>query len=446
MNTKRILWGSATSSFQIEGGSTADGKGPSIWDTFCRTPGKISDQSNGDFACDHYHRFREDIALMKDLGLETYRFSIAWPRIVPLGSGAINSKGFDFYEQLVDELLAQGIEPYPTLYHWDLPQALQDIGGWTHPDISLRFAEYTSAVVARLADRVKKWTTLNEPHVFTWLGHGIGIHAPGITDKRQFSLSIRNALLAHGRGAQAIRAIDPSLQVGIANCWPVIQPLEPQFEAAAHKLDQITNRIFIDPIIHGTVPEFAREFLASVDVHISPEDLRIMHQPLDFVGINYYMRMLASETGNPAKPFNLAHPRYDGAQITDVGWEVYPDGLETVLKIFREEYGNLPLYITENGAAYNDIPGADGAIHDARRVDYYRRHIEAVLKAQRAGSDICGYFAWSLMDNFEWSHGYAQRFGLVYVDYENNCQRIPKDSALWYKNWIRDSHSMPSPQ
>lgn len=434
----RILWGSATSSFQIEGAATQDGKGPSIWDTFCRIPGKISDKSNGDIACDHYNVMESDVKLMHELGLDTYRFSIAWPRILPQGTGSVNLKGLDFYDRLVDSLLARGIEPFPTLYHWDLPQALQDKGGWTSPDMPDWFVQYAEPVVRRLQDRVRNWTTLNEPHVFCFLGYGLEFHAPGHANRTEYFQSVRNALLAHGRTAQLIRSINPHLQVGIANCWPLVEALDEQQHDAAYKLDQMTNRIYFDPIIHGTVPPWVRESMAAKGVDISDSDLQQIHQPLDFVGINYYMRMLASATGNSAKPYMMQHPHYEGIKVTDIGWEVYPQGLEKVLQHIREDYGNLPVYITENGCSYGDAPGPDGHVHDARRVEYYREHIAAMHRAVAAGSDVRGYFVWSLMDNFEWAHGYSQRFGIVYVDYENDRKRIVKDSGQWYQHMIRE--------
>lgn len=433
----RILWGSATSSFQIEGGATQDGKGPSIWDTFCRIPGKIGDQSNGDIACDHYNRIESDVNLMQELGLDTYRFSISWPRIFPEGTGTLNRKGLAFYDRLVDALLAKGIEPYPTLYHWDLPQALQDKGGWTNPNISDWFADYIEPVVSQLADRVHNWTTLNEPHVFCFLGYGLPVHAPGAADRTQYMQAIRNALLAHGKAAQRIRGIHKQLRVGIANCWPLPQPLDPSHAEAANRLDQLTNRIYFDPIIHGTVPPWVAQCMAEKGVTITDEDLKQIHQPLDFLGINYYMRMLASSTGDPAKPYTMQHPRYDGAEITDCGWEVYPEGLEIILKTIRDDYGNIPVFITENGCAYNDGIMADGLIHDKRRQRYYESHIKAMHRAIDDGCDVRGYFAWSLMDNFEWAHGYSQRFGIVYVDYKDDCKRIIKDSGYWYQYMIR---------
>lgn len=439
---KSFLWGAATSSFQIEGATHADGRGSSIWDDFCRTPGKVSDGSNGDIACDHYHRYPEDIALMKSLGLQAYRFSIAWPRILPQGTGKVNPAGLDFYERLVDGLLAAGIEAFPTLYHWDLPSALQDKGGWTHPDSPQWFTEYTQAVVKRLGDRAQNWTTLNEPHVFTWLGYGLGFHAPGHTDRTAYCQTVRNALLAHGRASQVLRAHNSALRVGIANSLLRIEPAAPGEEAAADAMDQITNRIWMDPIIHGEVPAWARGFLQNSGTEISSSDLSIIHQKPDFVGVNYYNRLLASSTGIPERPYTLQHPDYPGVVKTDIGWEVYPQGLQYTLEMLRDRYGNIPAYITENGACYNDEPSSDGQIHDTRRTDYYRQHLDAMEKSIVAGCDVRGYFAWSLMDNFEWAHGYSKRFGLVHVDYARDNLRTPKDSALWYQNKIAEFKSL----
>ena len=434
----RILWGAATSSFQIEGAATQDSKGPSIWDTFCRQPGKISDQSNGDVACDHYNRMESDVLMMKDMGLDAYRFSLAWSRIFPLGTGSVNTKGLDFYDRLTDALLRNGIEPFPTLYHWDLPQALEDLGGWTNPQIAHWFADYADVVVRRLGDRIQNWTTFNEPHVFA-NGYGGEHHAPGHGNRKEFAQSVRCILLAHGRASQAIRAVNADLHVGIVNCWPLPQPLDATQQEAALKMDQISNRIWFDPIIHGTVPDFAREVLAKQGVVITPEDLGIIQQKLDFVGINYYMRLFASATNDPQRPYTMQHPRYEGAQITDIGWEVYPDGLRQVLATVRDDYGNLPVYVTENGASYSTGISEDGHIHDDLRIEYYRKHLEAMQAAVQEGCNVRGYFAWSLMDNFEWSHGYQQRFGIVHVDYANDCKRTLKDSALWYMDYIAKS-------
>lgn len=431
----KFQWGAATSSFQIEGAAFADGKGPSIWDDFCRTPGKISDHSNGDTACDHYYRYPADIALMQNLGLQAYRFSIAWPRIMPQGTGTIAPGGLDFYDRLVDALLAAGIEPYPTLYHWDLPNALQAKGGWTNPDMPLWFAEYTRVVAERLTDRCKRWTTLNEPHVFTWLGYGLGFHAPGHTSRAEYSASVRNALLAQGLSSQALRSLSPSLQVGMANSLLRIEPATSSDHQAADYMDQITNRIWMDPLIHGTIPDWARNYLENYGTTISDSDLRTMHSRPDFIGVNYYNRLLASATGNPERPYTLGHPDYAGVVKTDIGWEVYPQGLRYTLEMLRDRYGNIPAYITENGACYNDGPDSSGRIRDDKRIDYLRGHLETLQACIAEGCDVRGYFAWSLMDNFEWAHGYSKRFGMVYVDYAT-LQRTPKDSALWYRDWI----------
>jgi beta-glucosidase len=330
----------------------------------------------------------------------------------------------------------KALSPSPTLYHWDLPLELHHRGGWTNPDMPHWFGEYTAAVMGRLGDRVKNWTTLNEPHVFTLLGYQIGNHAPGHTSRVEYLKAIRNALLAHGTAAQIIHQAGPEFRVGIANAHLCLEPLTPADGLAANILDQFTNRIFLDPIIHGTVPMAVAEEMEKFGVRISSQDLQTIHQPLEFAGVNYYMRMLASITGNPQRPYLLQHPNYPGASITEVGWEVYPKGLEKVLDVYRNDYNNIPTYITENGAAYSDGPNAEGIIEDTRRIEYYRSHFEALQTARQKGCDVRGYFAWSLMDNFEWAHGYSQRFGLIFVDYANNCKRIFKNSALWYRDWI----------
>ena len=438
--SKEFLWGAATSSFQIEGAAHVHGKGTSIWDDFCKIPGKISDNSHGEIACDHYHRMAEDVNLMKQLSLQAYRFSLAWPRIIPQGKGAIETAGLDFYERLIDHLLENEIQPFPTLYHWDLPSALQKEGGWTHPDMPLWFAEYTQAVIHRLGDRVIHWTTLNEPHVFTWLGHGLGVHAPGHRNIPEYAATIRNALLAHGHATQVLRAHSPEIQVGLANSLLRIEPTTEADAFAADCMDQITNRIWMDPVIHGTLPEWADQYLKQHGTTITAQDLEVIHSDPDFIGVNYYNRVLASSTQSPEQPFQMNHPDYPGVVKTDIGWEVYPKGLEFTLTMLRDRYHNIPAYITENGACYNDVPGADGQIHDSKRVDFYQQHMKALEKCVANGCDVRGYFAWSLMDNFEWSHGYSKRFGLVFVDYPQGNKRILKDSALWYQQWIQACH------
>ncbi len=437
MTHKNIFqWGVATSSFQIEGGAQQDGRGESIWDTFCKQQGKIFDKSNGDVACDHYNRLEQDLDLLKDLGVNAYRFSIAWPRIYPQGFGTLEPRGLDFYKRLMEGLLQRDITPFPTLYHWDLPQALQDVGGWTHDDTPLHFASYAETVIKALGSYTPHWTTLNEPHVFCYLGYELGVHAPGHTSRKEHMQAIRNALRAHGLGAQAIRTHKSNALVGIANCYPLPEPLADNSIEAADWADQMTNRIYFDPFLKGTVPPFVAQEMEKVGIKISSHDLSQIQGKLDFVGINYYNRMLARPGGFPEKPYVLEHPRYPGVQITDIGWEVYPQGLEEVLRRMRDDYGNLPVYITENGASYHDGVSADGMVHDQRRVEFYQKHLGAVANAQQNGCNVAGYFAWSMMDNFEWSHGYSQRFGIVHVDYATQ-KRTLKDSALWYRDYIR---------
>jgi beta-glucosidase len=443
-----FLWGVATSSYQIEGAVDEDGRGPSTWDTFCATPGNVLNGDTGTVAADHYHRYPEDVALMRELGLGAYRFSIAWPRIVPAGSGAVNQAGLDFYDRLVDELCAAGIAPAATLYHWDTPQPLEDTGGWLNRDIVHRFAEYASVVGERLGDRVRMWMPLNEPMVVTLFAYGIGGHAPG---KRLLFDALpvaHHQLLAHGLAAQALRAAGAS-NIGIANhhfpVWPASESDADRGAAGAY--DALINGLFADPVLLGRYPN---EDLAAAMPGPVAEDLTVMSTALDWYGINYYnpTRVGAPTSAEPSTvdgvelppglPFDF--PPITGVPYTGFHWPVVPSGLRELLGIFKERYGNAlpPVYITENGCAYDDGPDERGRVADTRRIEYLDGHLSALRDAIDDGVDVRGYFVWTLMDNFEWSVGFSQRFGLVHVDFETQ-RRTPKDSYFWYRELIKAS-------
>jgi beta-glucosidase len=432
-----FLWGAATSAYQIEGGWNEDGKGESTWDRFAHTPGKIDDASNGDVACDHYHCWRDDIALMKSLGLKAYRFSISWPRILPKGVGAVNPAGLDFYSRLVDGLLEAGLTPFATLYHWDLPYALYEAGGWPERNTAEAFVRYADVVSRALGDRVKHWATHNEPWCISFLSYQIGEHAPG--HKEDWPGAIRTAhhvLLSHGWAAPLIRRNSPGAQVGIVLNLTPAYPASPS-EAdvkAARDYDGYFNRWFLDPVFGKGYPQdmmasyTARGYLPDSLSLIQSGDLDAIAAPLDFLGVNYYNRTLLRDE---AAAVNLPPTDHLRDEITEMGWEVYPDGLHNILTRVHREYGPRQIYITENGASYSDGPDANGKVADARRISYYHRHLAAMDRAIQEGAPVAGYFAWSLMDNFEWAKGYTQRFGLVWVDYASQ-RRVVKDSGQWY--------------
>jgi beta-glucosidase len=428
-------FGASTASYQIEGAAAEDGKGPSIWDTFSHQPGTIVDGSNGDVACDHYHRLDEDLDLMARLGLGGYRFSISWPRVQPQGSGQANSKGLDFYERLVDGLLARGIQPMATLYHWDLPQALEDEGGWLNRDTVDRFAEYAGLVAERLADRVEHWIPVNEPNVVTMLGYGIGTHAPGRSLLFDGLPAAHNLLLGHGRAAIALRAAGAG-SVGCANTHAPMWPAsDDEADVGASKLfDALWNGMFAEPMLFGRYPH---DLLPLLDPVIQAGDMATIRQPLDFYGVNYYnpIRIAAAEEDSPV-PFEQLN--IVGYPTTDFGRPVVPDSLREWLITLRARYRAAlpPIIITESGCSYATGPDEDGVVDDQDRIDYLDAHLRAVAVAVRAGVDVRGYYTWSLMDNFEWAEGYTQRFGLVYVDYETQA-RIPKRSFDWYAETIR---------
>lgn len=423
----QFVFGVATSSFQIEGATREDGRGPSIWDTFCREPGRILDGTNGDVACDHYHRWREDLDLIKNLGADAYRFSIAWPRIQPEGRGAVNAAGLDFYERLVDGMLERGLKPYATLYHWDLPQTLQDMGGWANRDTAHRFAEYARLVAERLGDRVTSYATLNEPWCSSILSYQIGEHAPGLRNRKLALAAAHHLLLGHGEALSAMRDAVRGAELGIVlNLQPTYPASEkPEDVAAARFADGTFNRWFLDPLLKGEYPADIWEAYGADVPEVQPGDLACIARPLDFLGVNYYSRGVNSANGSVRPP---------DSTYTHMGWEVYPQGLTDLLVRLKEDYAVPPLLVTENGAAYPDELAGD-RVHDPERVRYFESHLEAVAQAVRRGVDMRGYFAWSLLDNFEWAWGYSRRFGLVYVDYTSQ-RRVLKDSALWYQGLL----------
>lgn len=434
-----FLWGSATASYQIEGAARADGRGESIWDRFSRTPGKVYNGDTGDVACDHYHRYAADVDLMADLGLQSYRFSIAWPRIIPSGEGPVNQRGLDFYRRLVEKLRSRGIEPAATLYHWDLPMALQYKGGWANRETAYRFAEYAEAVFRALADQVPTWITLNEPWCSSFLSHGLGVHAPGYQDWPMAVRTSHHLLLAHGLAVDAFRTISaPESQIGITLNMTQVYPAteSPEDLAAARISDGFQNRWFAEPVFRGAYPADMLEFFGRWEPleYILPGDMAIISRPLDFLGLNYYARSLVK--ADPAsQPLGFSGLPAEGP-LTDMGWEITPYALYDLLLRIRRDWTELPIYITENGAAFADRVGADGQVEDHDRIAFLREHFIATGQAIRDGVNVKGFYVWSLMDNFEWALGYSKRFGLVYVDYETQ-RRIPKRSALWYRDVIR---------
>ncbi|MFC4059588.1 GH1 family beta-glucosidase [Planomonospora corallina] len=447
-----FVWGAATASYQIEGAAAADGRGPSIWDTFSHTPGKVAGGDTGDAACDHYHRYPGDVRLMAELGLHAYRFSVAWPRIQATGSGPANPAGLAFYDRLVDELLAAGITPYATLYHWDLPQALQDAGGWAERGTAFRFAEYAELVHARLGDRVRNWATLNEPWVSAFLGYASGVHAPGVQDPAASFRAAHHLLLGHGLAARALRAAGAEEITLVINSSPVVTPAQvhdpgaPVTEAdaeAVRRVDALLTRQFLDPALRGHYPAEVLEIVErhGGTAHILDGDLETIHQPIDLVGINYYNPCVV-EAG-PGEPANPAWPgtedvRFGPAEapVTAMGWPIVPTGLSRLLLRLAADYPEIGLIVTENGAAFDDAVGDDGRVRDADRIAYLDGHLRAVHAALEGGADLRGYIVWSLLDNFEWAEGYRRRFGIVHVDFETQ-RRTPKDSALWYRDVIQ---------
>jgi beta-glucosidase len=457
-----FLWGAATAAYQIEGAAFDGGRTASIWDTFSRVPGKVVNGDTGDIAADHYHRFRDDVALMAALGLGAYRFSMSWSRIRPGGSGSPNAAGLDFYSRLVDELLAKGVQPVVTLYHWDLPQELEDAGGWGARATSERFAEYAAIAAERLGDRVELWTTLNEPFCSAFLGYASGVHAPGATDNASALTAAHHLNLAHGRAVSALRAVVPGTsEVAVTLNLAHVRPASdsPEDRAAADHVDQIANRIFLDPILRGHYPErlIADTRHLTDWSFVRDGDLVEISAPIDLLGVNYYAPALVaaptdelratagrrwvndpsqSDAGpSPWPGTDLAYSVPQPGPYTDMGWPIAPHTLTELLVDVRREYPDVPLVITENGCACADVRSADGEVHDPDRISYLAQHLTAVHRAIEAGVDVRGYYVWSLLDNFEWAWGYSKRFGIIYVDYRT-LERVPKDSAHWFSGVI----------
>lgn len=434
-----FVWGVATSSFQIEGAARADGKGPSIWDSFCRVPGVIVDHSNGDMACDHYHRWSDDLDLIASLGVDAYRFSVSWPRVRPGGTGAWNTKGMDFYERLVDGLLLRGIQPYLTLNHWDLPDELQAGGGWANRDTVQRFVDYAIGISARLGDRVSAITTHNEPWVMATLGHETGEFAPGIRNRSTAMQVAHHLLVSHGLALQGVRAQGCKARLGIVLNLSPVQPATASAAdlARAHLEDGRLLRWYMDPLFKRSYPADVLEFLGPDAPQAQPGDMATIATPMDFLGLNYYSRQVVSAQG----PWDV---HSGGHALTDMGWEVYPQGLTELLLRVHRDYPVPPLYVTENGGAFQDHP-VHGRVPDPERIDYITRHIAAVADAMGQGVPMAGYMVWSLLDNFEWASGYAKRFGIVHVDYDTQ-RRTLKDSALWYRGFLASQKATRTPR
>ncbi|MFD8811954.1 GH1 family beta-glucosidase [Streptomyces sp. NPDC059627] len=456
--------GAAPSANHLAGAGGVHGRTPSIWDTFSHTPGKTAGGETGDIAVDHYHRYRDDVALMADLGLNGYRFSVSWSRVQPTGRGPAVQVGLDFYRRLVDELLAKGIKPAVTLYHWDLPQELEDAGGWPERDTAYRFAEYAQIVGEALGDRVEQWITLNEPWCSAFLGYGSGVHAPGRTDPAATLRAAHHLNLAHGLATSALRSVMPARnQVAISLNSSVVRPLsqDPADLVAVQKIDDLANGVFHGPILHGSYPRSLFAATASVTdwSYVRDGDLAAIHQPLDALGLNYYTPALVSAASGTAAGARAdghgasAHSPWPGAddvafhqtpgERTEMGWTIDPTGLHDLIMRYTAEAPGLPLYITENGAAYDDKPDPDGNVHDPERIAYLHGHLSAVRRAITDGADVRGYYLWSLMDNFEWAYGYGKRFGAVYVDYAT-LARTPKASARWYAEAARTGTLPPA--
>ncbi|HUS63992.1 MAG TPA: GH1 family beta-glucosidase [Kofleriaceae bacterium] len=437
-----FLWGAATSAYQIEGATREDGRGESIWDRFCRQPGAVANGENGDRACDHYHLWQTDVDLMASLGLKAYRFSIAWPRIQPSGRGAAHKAGVAFYDRLVDRLLERGIQPCATLYHWDLPQALQDAGGWAARDTAGWFTDYADIVFRALGDRVPMFITHNEPWCAAFLGHLRGVPAPGTKDLATSLAAAHHILLSHGRAIEAVRTSAPAAKIGITLSLFPTYPLRGDHEgdhAAAALSDAYTNRWFLDPVLRGVYPgdglAHMHKRAGRLDF-IDPSDLYMISLKPDFLGVNYYHRRVIEDDPDGGDLGWRVHDRSPGVPTTDLGWEIVPQCMTDLLVRLHEDY-DVDLYITENGAVFDDVPGPDGTIFDTRRVEFLRAHFQAALAALEKGVKLRGYFVWSLLDNFEWAFGYDKRFGLVHVDYETQ-KRTPKASARFFSRVIRE--------
>ena len=429
-----FVWGAATASYQIEGAANEDGRGESVWDRFCATPGKVRNGDTGAVACDFYHRYRDDIALMRELGLDAFRFSIAWPRVIPDGRGKVNEQGLDFYDRLVDELLGNGIAPYVTLFHWDTPQAIENAGGWPLRDTVDAFAEYVEAVAGRLGDRVGHWITHNEPWVVSWVGHGWGHHAPGRTSDSDALATAHHLLLSHGRAVEILRELSPKSEVGITLNLDMPYPVteEPGDVRAARWVDGLHNRWFLDPLFRGSYPEDMAEAWSDDLPEMREGDADVIATPIDFLGVNNYTSPLVAADENGGRSRIVRRTDVDR---TDMGWEVVPQGLYDLLIRLERDYAPKAIFVTENGAAFPDVRGHDGQVRDPERQAYLDDHLAAASRAISQGVPLRGYFAWSLLDNFEWAWGYWKRFGLVYIDYAT-LERVPKGSFYWYRDFI----------
>ena len=429
-----FVWGVATSSYQIEGAANEGGRGQSIWDTFCKVPGKVANFDNGDNACDHYHRFKEDLDLMKWMGVKAYRFSVAWPRVIPDGVGRVNEMGLDFYDRLIDSLLEREIAPWLTMYHWDLPEALQLRGGWNNREVVEWFGEYAEVLTSRFGDRVKNWMTLNEPLCSAWLGHLYGDMAPGIKDLQTALNVSHHLLMSHGLACQVIRSNVSEANVGIViNVTPAVPATDSQEDSNAAQLaDGFDNRWFLDPVFGRTYPADVIDTLgASPEIHSG--DMKLIAQDLDFLGVNFYFRQTVAADQN-SKPLPIRSVNRENVKRTAMNWEVHPQAFEEILLRISKEYSPKAIYITENGSAWNDEV-INGEIIDDERIDYLARHLDAMRSAREQGAPILGYFAWSFLDNFEWAYGYEKRFGLIYVDYKTQ-KRTPKKSAFFYRQLL----------
>ncbi len=433
-----FVWGTASSAYQIEGAWNEDGRGPSIWDTFCRKPGKTWHGDCGDVAVDHYHRYAEDVQIMADLGLKAYRFSVSWPRILPVGTGQVNPKGLDFYDRLVDGLLAKDIEPYLNLYHWDLPQALEDRGGWPNRDTVQRFADYAQVVARHLGDRVSHWLTHNEPFVAAVVGYLLGEHAPGVQDPTAAFAATHHLLLSHGYACEVLRQELQDPAIGVALNFSPVYPASDseQDRMAAARYDAALNRMFLEPLLLGHYPSEAMELLGAFFPEVQPDDMQRIAAPLDFVGVNYYSRVVVR---NDPEAFLIGaaevHP--EGNDYSGM-WEIYPEGIYDLLMRIQRDYHPPKLMITENGICVPDGLDLDGRVRDARRTQYLKDHLAQVHRAIQAGVPLCGYFVWSLTDNFEWAYGFDKRFGIVYVDFQTQ-KRTLKDSGRWFAKVVAEN-------
>ena len=450
-----FAWGAATASYQIEGAVAEDGRGTSIWDSFTRIPGAILDGSNGDVACDHYHRVAEDVALMVDLGVNSYRFSIAWPRVQPTGSGIAISRGLDFYARLAETLLENGITPFATLYHWDLPQELEDNGGWLNRDTAYRFADYSAIVVDALGGIVHNWITLNEPWCSSFLGYAAGVHAPGKSLGTEASHATHHLLLGHGLATRAIRSEQPQAQVGVTLNLYSVRPASGASEDvdAARRIDGLQNRLFLDPVLTGDYPADVLADLGQTEwFNTQPStDATTIAAPLDFLGVNHYSRHTVAAGGNAVDQEASAYPGSESVHFVDAGeartqmdWPIVPEGLVEVLQFVEDRQPGLRTYITENGSAFEDTRDENGYVDDSARLDYLQSHLAACAEAIDRGLPLAGYFAWSLMDNFEWAQGFTRRFGLAYVDYSTQ-KRTLKRSGQWFGEFLKAGPTVPEP-